>query len=153
MRESVFETIVGAVVIGVAAIFLFFALNTAGTGGGSDRYPVTAVFDGPVTGISRGTDVRMLGVKSGIVTSVAVDPEQYVARVELMIDDTITLTGDATLKVETDGILGGAFLDLDPGFGMDELPKDGSAELTRNRGAVSLLTLLINFASSQGDSQ
>ena len=66
MRESVFETLVGGLVILVAGIFLWFALAVGGDGEvKGDQYSVLARFNN-VSGISRGSDVRIAGVKAGV---------------------------------------------------------------------------------------
>ena len=71
MRESVFETLVGFLVVGVAAVFAIFAVNN-GTDGqpSSSTYDVTARFNN-VAGITRGADVRLAGVKIGIVKALS----------------------------------------------------------------------------------
>ena len=47
--------------------------------GGSDGYELTARFQ-RVDGIAVGSDVRVSGVKVGVVRAVALDPETYLAR-------------------------------------------------------------------------
>src|SRR6266851_2184559 len=63
MRGNVIETVMGAVVLVVAALFLLFAYKTsqlrAVTG-----YPLTAEFE-KIDGIRQGSDVRISGIKSG----------------------------------------------------------------------------------------
>ena len=70
MRESLFETLIGAAVVAVAGIFLWFAIDRGGeTQSQGDQYEVEARFNN-VSGISRGSDVRIAGVKAGIVKSI-----------------------------------------------------------------------------------
>ena len=62
MRNSVFETAIGAIVIVVAGAFLFFALSSTDSSGGRGEYQLSARFN-DVTGIESGSDVLLAGVK------------------------------------------------------------------------------------------
>lgn len=147
MRESLIETLVGALVIGVAGFFLWFALARGGQeGGGREQYEVMARFNN-VSGISRGADVRIAGVKAGVVRSVEGDPGTFEALVRLSLDTMWDLPDDTDARILTDGLLGGAYIALEPGAGFDNIPKDGSGEIIFTRGSVDLLTLFASFAA------
>lgn len=150
MRESLFETLIGAVVVGVAGTFLWFALDRGGDAQAQgDQYEVAARFNN-VSGISRGTDVRIAGVKAGIVKSVEGDPERFEAIVRMSLDEKWALPEDTDARVSTDGLLGGAYVALEPGGSFDNIPQDGSGEIKYTRGSVDLLTLFASFASGSG---
>ncbi len=152
MRESAFETLIGAVVVAVAAIFLWFALARGGeTSTGSKQYEVTARFNS-VSGLARGSDVRIAGVKAGIVKAINGDPERFEAVVTLSLDSKWVLPDDTDARVSTDGLLGGAYIALEPGAGMDNIAQDGSGEIQYTRGSVDLLTLFASFAAGSGGS-
>ena len=72
MQNNTVETIIGAIVVAVAAIFLFYAYTSTGSGrvSGYDLYARFAAADG----ITNGTDVRLHGIKVGTVTSSAFSP-------------------------------------------------------------------------------
>lgn len=151
MRESAFETLIGAVVVAVAAVFLWFALARGGdaaTGTGK-TYDVTARFNN-ASGISRGSDVRIAGVKAGVVKSVDGDPELFEAVTTLSLDSKWALPDDTDARISTDGLLGGAFVALEPGAGEEIIAQDGSGEILYTRGSVDLLTLFASFASGGG---
>ena len=63
MNRNAVETVMGAVVLVVAAVFLFFAYTTSQVRAISG-YDVTANFD-RVEGIRDGGDVRISGIKVG----------------------------------------------------------------------------------------
>ena len=67
------ETILGAVVAVVAIGFFAFAAAQAGQTGASGGYDLIARFQ-RVDGIDVGSDVRVSGVKVGVVRAVALDP-------------------------------------------------------------------------------
>ncbi len=140
MKSSAFESLIGAAVIAVAGGFLFFAyqstgLSHAGTGG----YKISAEFDN-VEGINIGTDVRMAGIKIGTVVGQKLNPENFQARVELMIDSAIPLAEDTSAKITAEGLLGGKFIALDPG-GADEKIADGGV-ISYTQGAVDIWSLI-----------
>lgn len=151
MRESIAETLIGAVVVAVAGVFLWYALATGAdapaTGG---RYDVTARFNN-VGGISRGADVRLAGVKVGVVKRIDTDFERYEAVVTLAVDEALPLPEDTDARVSTDGLLGTSYISLQPGGSTDLIARDGSGEILYTRGAVDLLTLFASFAQGSGD--
>jgi phospholipid/cholesterol/gamma-HCH transport system substrate-binding protein len=153
MRESAFETLIGAAVVAVAAVFLWFALARGGEASGSgNQYDVTARFNS-VSGLARGSDVRIAGVKAGIVKAIDGDPERFEAVVTLALDTKWVLPDDTDARVSTDGLLGGAYIALEPGAGMDNIAQDGTGEIQYTRGSVDLLTLFASFASGGGSSE
>lgn len=148
MRESVLETVTGAAVIAIAAGFLWFALARGGQDGpGREQYEVTARFNN-VSGISRGADVRIAGVKAGVVRSIEGDPQTFEALVTLSLDTMWDLPDDTDARISTDGLLGGAYIALEPGAGFENIAKDGSGEIIFTRGSVDLLTLFASFAGA-----
>ena len=142
------ETILGAAVAAVAVGFFAFAAAQAGQSGVSGRsYDLIARFQ-RVDGIGVGSDVRVSGVKVGVVRAVALDPETYMARLTFTLDRNVQVLDESTARIATDGILGGAYVAIEPA-GMDPLPAGG--EIPYTQGAVDLLTLLSSFAQ-QGQS-
>ena len=65
MSNNIVETVIGAVVIGIAAMFLLFAYRTADIAP-SSGYELIAKFD-RVDGVNVGADVRLSGIKIGTV--------------------------------------------------------------------------------------
>lgn len=150
MRESLVETILGAVVLFGGLFFLWFALANGADGStGGDRYDVTARFNN-VSGIARGSDVRLSGVKIGVVKSITSDFERYEAVVTMAIDEGAPLPDDTDARISTDGLLGGAYIALEPGASLDYVATDGTGEIIYTRGSVDLLTLFASFASGSG---
>lgn len=142
------ETILGAIVAVVAVGFFAFAAAQAGQTSNGGGYNLTARFQ-RVDGISVGSDVRVSGVKVGVVKSVALDPDTYMARLTLAIDPAVQVLDESTARVSADGLLGGAYIAIEPaGFS----PLQAGAEIPNTQGAVDLLTLFASVASSGGGS-
>jgi phospholipid/cholesterol/gamma-HCH transport system substrate-binding protein len=146
-RTGAFETGVGALVILVACAFLLYAYDASGkTARGA--YALNAVF-GRVDGVAVGSEVRIAGVKVGSVSGHALDPATYEAKVALRIDSDVRIPEDSVAKVVSDGLLGGAFISIEPGAS-DIMLADG-ASITQTQGSVDLLGLAVQaFTANAG---
>jgi phospholipid/cholesterol/gamma-HCH transport system substrate-binding protein len=146
MRESLFETLIGFLVVAVAGIFLVFSLQQRSDGSpGKDSYELSARFN-RIDGISTGSDVRMAGVKVGTVSAISLDPATYKAIVTFTMKKGIQVPDDSTAQVLSDGLLGGAYVGIMVGGSFEYIPEGGLIEFTR--GSVDLLTVLSEVASS-----
>lgn len=140
------ETLVGALVLAVAAAFLGFAMLQAGEAGGAgDGRELIARFD-RADGIAPGADVRLSGVKVGSVSAVSLDRETYQARVTLVVAEDVPVPIDSVARVATDGLLGGAYVSIEPGGDVEMLPAGGEFEATQ--GSVDIITLFASLARS-----
>ena len=151
LSHSTIETIVGAAVVALALGFFGFAYKTAGIGSGpTGGYKVIAEFDN-AEGINVGTDVRLAGIKIGTVTAQALNPENYMARVEMTLAANISLADDTAAKVTSEGLLGGKFIAMDPG-GSDVKLAEGSVMLV-TQGSVDIWALISQamFSKSGND--
>lgn len=144
MSENVTETVIGALVIAAAAFFLFFAAGSIGNRTLGDGYRIHAEFR-DVGGISRGTDVRLAGVKIGSVSDLSLDMETYLADVTLAIDEGVSIPVDSAVEITMDGLLGGNHVQIVPGAEFEFLEHGDAIEDAH--GAVSLTTLLIRAFS------
>ncbi len=113
MERNAIETVLGAVVLIVAGIFVFFAYNTAQVKSVSG-YELNASFY-KVGGLSVGSDVRINGIKVGTVTDRYLDPETYDAVVTMSVSPEINLPSDSIAGIGSEGILGGSYIRLQPG--------------------------------------
>ncbi len=145
MRKNSVETIMGAVVIAVAVLFVLFAYDKADLTT-VEGYAISAKFD-RIDGIRRGSDVRMSGIKIGTVTDQALDPETYLAVVKLNIDTNIKLPLDTTAAIISDGLLGDKYMALSPGGDDKMIPVGGEIETTQ--GSIDLFSLVGQMIFSQ----
>ncbi|MEM7046215.1 MAG: outer membrane lipid asymmetry maintenance protein MlaD [Pseudomonadota bacterium] len=122
MKQNALETLLGAVVIAGAAIFLVFALSVADVRS-VQGYSLRAQFE-KADGLRVGTDVRISGVKVGEVDAIILNPNTYRADVMLMIEPDVMLPADTAALVVSEGLLGGRYLALRPG-GDVEMLQDG----------------------------
>lgn len=113
MNKKPVETIMGIVVVFVAAFFLYFAYNV------SDLqvvkgYTVTAKFL-KVGGLNVGSDVRINGIKVGTVVAQNLDNKDFVADVKMSLSSNINLPKDSTAIIVGDGLMGDKFVKIEPG--------------------------------------
>jgi phospholipid/cholesterol/gamma-HCH transport system substrate-binding protein len=149
MSRNVIETVMGAVVLVVAAIFLAFAYRMADVGA-VKGYEVWAGFSA-TGGLQTGADVRISGVKVGSVTNQSLDPSTFLAVVRMSIDPSIKLTADTTAAIKSESLLGGRYVLLSPGGDPDEIKPGGRIQFVQN--PVDLEDLIGRFMfSSQGQS-
>ena len=142
--EARAELIAGGVVLAVAAGFLAWAGQGMWSSGGG--YHVTASFP-DVDGVSVGTEIRLAGVKIGRVSDIRLNPQTYMADAVFQIPDDVVLPADSAALIQSDGLLGGAYIQLQPGGSLENLaPGD---EIEDVQGAVSLLQLMMKFVDSQ----
>lgn len=148
MKRSVIETVLGAVVLFVAGLFLFYSYKTANIKS-VDGYELTADFSG-IGGLSVGDEVQISGVKIGSVIGVDLDDETYLARVRMSIDPKVQLPDDTAALISSESLLGGKYLALEPGASEDLIPPGGRVPYTQ--APQNLEQLLGQFIfSMQGD--
>lgn len=143
-RRGAAEIATGAVVLAVAVGFLAYALAHSGAAP-SGGYPLHADFNS-VAGLPVGADVRLAGVKVGRVISETINPETYLAGVTFTVADGIRVPKDTSAAIVSEGLLGGFYLELQPGGDTAMLPPGGRITVTQS--PVNLETLLGKFIFS-----
>lgn len=144
VQNSAAETAIGALVVATAVGFMLYASQVAGRGA-APGYPLTARF-GSVEGIAVGADVRLAGIRVGSVTALDLDPVTYQAKATFTVTRGLEIPEDSDVKIASEGLLGGSFLEVTPGA--SEFMLAEGAEILNTQGSVSLLNLLMRFAGS-----
>lgn len=147
MKRNTIETVMGAVVLVVAGIFMAFAYVSADlkAGGG---YTVTASFN-KVSGLAVGGDVRMSGIKIGTIVSQDLDKESFLAKVTMKIRDDVSLPLDSAAAISSEGLLGGNYLEIIPGGDPDKIKDGGRIDYTQD--PVDIVQLIGKFIFSAGE--
>jgi phospholipid/cholesterol/gamma-HCH transport system substrate-binding protein len=138
MQNNTVETLIGALVILVAAGFLYFAYSSTSMGSLSG-YDLKARF-ASADGITPGTDIRLHGIKIGQVSSLALDPKSFAAIAHLSIRNDIEIPDDSSIKITSSGIMGSSYLAIQPG-GSNKILKPGG-EITNTQGSIDLMSLI-----------
>jgi len=149
MSRNVIETVMGALVLVVAALFLFFAYRTSQVHA-SRGYELTARFE-RVDGIREGGDVRLSGIKVGSILSEQLDPKTFEAVIKISIDPSIHLPKDTEAQIASAGLLGDKFLALRPGVEDETIPPGG--QIIRTNAGFSLESLIGQYIFSSQQQQ
>jgi phospholipid/cholesterol/gamma-HCH transport system substrate-binding protein len=146
MAENKLEIAAGLLVVAAALGFVIFAGKGAGMGSGGDTYDLRASFRS-IEGVSLGSDVKLAGVKVGTLTQVSLNPQTYMADAVLSLQKSVELPSDSAVLISSEGLLGGNFIELQPG-GMPDVLAPGD-EIEDTQGALSLVSLLMKFVGSK----
>lgn len=155
MRGNVIETVMGAVVLIVAALFLVFAYQTSQLRQVAG-YRVSADFE-HIDGIRQGSDVRISGIKIGSVVSETLDPKTFLATLAISIAPSVQLPDDTVAEIVSSGLLGDKYLSLVPGGSDNTIPAGGKIKYTQSSVSIEHLIGQMIFsapsAKKPGDSE
>ena len=112
MNRNYIESILGFLTLIVATAFFLNFLDVNSDKQLSESYTLKAKFL-KVGGILIGNDVKMRGVKIGVVNNVELDSD-YFAVVEFQIYSNIKIPENSSITVQSDGILGNKYLSITP---------------------------------------
>lgn len=149
MGRNLVETLMGAVVLVVAGLFLAFAYSTTRVVT-TRGYEVSAKFE-RIDGLRVGSDVRLSGIRVGSVVDTRLEPTTYLAIIRLSLDSSVRLPTDTVAEVASDGLLGGNFVALVPGGEERIIPPGG--EIRQTQAPVNLVHLLgrIIFSATENE--
>lgn len=105
-------------------------------------YTLSARFTS-VTGLRNGANVEIGGVAIGRVAKISLEPETYMARVEMRINEGVELSDDVMASIKTSGLIGDKYVSIAPG-GSDLMLKDGG-EITDTEPVMDLESLISKY--------
>jgi phospholipid/cholesterol/gamma-HCH transport system substrate-binding protein len=146
MHKNILETLMGAVVLIVAGAFLVFAYQGTQVSV-EDGYTVSGHFNN-ASGISLGSDVRIGGIKIGVISDLALDPQTYDAVVTMRIRKDTKVPEDSSASIVSSGLLGDKYIQITPG-GDDKMLADGG-KLQFTQSSISLEEMIGKFMFSGG---
>lgn len=140
--RSPVEVLTGAIILLVAAGFLFYAVVHSGRASVTGGYTLIARFDS-IDGLPQGADVRVAGVKVGSATDMRIDPHTFLAVVTMRVSDAIKLPKDSSARILSEGLLGTNYISLEPG-GDEAILQPGQA-IANTQSAINLVDLIGKF--------
>jgi phospholipid/cholesterol/gamma-HCH transport system substrate-binding protein len=138
------ETVIGAVVVAIAVLFIAF-IYTRTASGGLSGYEIQARLS-RVDGLGVGTDVRLAGIKIGTVSDLTLDPKTYLVTVHMNVRNDVKIPVDSSLMVTSTGLLGSSYISITPGGDDKVLVSGGMIE--NSQGSVDLMGLIGRFAAT-----
>ena len=148
MKKNYFETIIGTFVLffSVYAFLMFLEVNTKTNKNTTSKISANFLKLG---GIIVGNDVKLRGIKIGVVSNVFLDSEYY-ARVEMEIDSQIKLPRNSQISVQSEGILGNKYLSIIPGDDSEKyILNNGFFENVRDYESIEDQVSKIIFLATQ----
>jgi phospholipid/cholesterol/gamma-HCH transport system substrate-binding protein len=141
IQSNAAETLIGAIVVAVAVLFLVFAYMRTGSGSLSG-YELNVRL-AKADGLGIGTDVRISGIKIGSVSDLVLDPKTYLVIVHMNIRDDVKIPTDSSVLVTSAGILGSSYLSINPGGDDAMMPAGGTFQ--NAQGSVDVMGLVGRF--------
>jgi phospholipid/cholesterol/gamma-HCH transport system substrate-binding protein len=146
MQKNIIETLMGAVVLVVAVAFLAFAYKGSDLQV-EDGYLVNANFSN-ASGISLGSDVRIGGIKVGVISALDLDPKTYEAIVSMQVRSSAQMPKDTSAAIVGNGLLGEKYVQLTPGNDDKMIKAGGKIQFTQS--SINLEELIGKFMFSGG---
>ena len=112
MKANYFETALGFLTILISSIFLIKLISVNSNDYSEKFYDLNAKFL-EVGGLIVGNDVKMSGVKIGVVNRVYLD-DDFLANVEFKVFSNIKIPKESVVSISSDGILGNKYLSVIP---------------------------------------
>lgn len=151
MKQSKLEPVVGVfVLVGLVAVAYLALRIGAGALVGGDTYVLKARFSN-AGGLNPGSNVVIAGVPVGRVESIALNPADYSAMVELRVRSDVKLPVDTIASIRTSGLIGDKFLALSPGAEDETLPP--GALISDTESTVDIESLISRFAFGNVDAK
>lgn len=147
MKAERTELIAGAVSF-FAAVLVFYLIGASSVfRQKSDTYTLSARFN-QTDGLIVGNEVRLAGIKIGQVLSQRLD-DYYGVIVTFSVPKNIRLSTDSGASVESTGLIGAKYIELQPG-GDDEMLEPGDMlEFTQDSpDLIGLLDKVISMAKA-----
>lgn len=139
MQKNYIESFLGAcvVILTCALLWVFFEKNEVRSN--EDLLSVTAYFQS-VAGISKGTDVKLGGVKVGRILDVKLDPESLTPLLVIGLNKIYKISADSSFTIKSESIMGGKFVSIEVGSG--EIPITEGQIFYNNQSSLDLESVL-----------
>lgn len=143
--NSLFETLLGAVVLSLSVFLLGYSyLKTSYSN--LEGYSIVARFS-RVDGMNLGADVKISGVKVGRIEALSLNPKTYLAEATLKIKKDIQIPKDSSAEILGEGLLGAKYLSISVG-GSDLSLKEGET-IKNTQGSMTIESLISKFMFSK----
>ncbi len=147
MKKNSFEILVGFLVVLLSCVFLIVVSKTTNKQNMKNSYELKAVFNN-IEGINSGSDIKISGVKVGLVSNVSLN-EDYKAELTLKLPKDLQIPVDSIFKISTSGLIGGKFINIK--IGADEMYFENNEMVEFTESTIDLEDLISNFVFNSGN--
>ena len=144
-NKTLFETIIGLGVLLLVTILVYYAYQKSNLKSQQNSYKLYASFN-RIDGVNIGTEIMISGIKVGVVTNQNLNKENYLAELELAVNNDIKIPEDSSAEINSASLLGGKYIAIIPGGADDYLQAGDKFGFTQS--SVNLEELLGKFAFS-----
>lgn len=150
MKLRTLEISVGAFMLAgmLALVLLAFKISGLSYKDRTNTYTLYARFEN-LAGLTNRAKVSMSGVTVGRVVNIELDTEDYVAVVEMAIQNGVPLSTDTSASILTSGLLGEKYIGLS--VGADEEVLLAGDEIEDTQSAIVLEELIGQFLFSRSE--
>lgn len=150
MKRGMIDFWVGLFAVASAAALLFLALKVSSnnTMASGTSYELVANFEN-IGGLKVRAPIKSAGVVVGRVSAIELDPERYVARVRMAMDERYHFSRDSSAEILTSGLLGEQYIGLTPGADDKMLKSGDTFKITSS--AIVLEQLISRFLFSKAE--
>ena len=99
-----------------------------------------------IDGIKIGSDIKISGVRVGVVNDLKLSNDDYSVNLKLSLKKDIKIPDDSIISIRSDGLLGGKFLDIKPGVSDNYLNNNDVFSATQS--AINLEDLIGKVVAS-----
>ncbi len=132
------EVLAGSILVVLLGFILMFVHSKSAIEKNDNAFFLMAPFS-KTDGLLNGADVRVAGIKVGRVVEQTLK-DGFRVYVKISFNRPVELSADSSAVIETDGLLGGKYLEIVPGAD-EEILKSGD-ELTYTQDALILTELM-----------
>ena len=148
--HSVTEYLLGCGVVAlVAGALVFTGMSNRPSDAAPEGFSLIAAQFGQIDGVVEGADVRFAGMPVGMVHRVEL-LDDFNVLVTMAVDPDIEIPTDSAALIETDGLFGAKYIELQPGGEFDTVSSGGRLTFTQDSVILEeLVAKIIDQAKAQ----
>ena len=145
-NKKSFEAIIGGLILLLCSLFFSHIVKSNQTIK-QERYKdiLYAKFNN-IEGIKVGSEVKIAGIRVGLVESMKLDTNTFQAQLKLNVIDNLNIPDDSVISVASSGLLGGKFLNIKPG--VSDIFLTNGASFSNTQSSLNLEDLVGKVVAS-----
>ena len=145
-NKKPFEAIIGCIVLLICGLFFTHVIRLNEINKIEKYKDVLYAKFNNIEGIKVGADVKIAGVRVGVVENIQLDTNVFQVKVKLNMLENLSIPDDSILSITSSGLFGNKFLDIKPGIS-DSVLTNGSSFIN-TKSPLNLDDLIGKVAAS-----